>query len=807
LCVQNKNCVYKINKVILALLNAQNKIKITKNYSMKYILLLTFFTFCKINGQEINGKVVDFSKKAPVSFAKVEVVGGSRVLTDDTGNFRINVPLLPINIIISAEGFKKDTFEVNALVQEFILTELVSEISQVVVSASRREQNIEDISISMEVLKPELLQNKGYTDLEQAVDQTPGVYTMDGQVSIRGGSGFAYGAGSRVLLLVNDLPQMSADIGDPKWTSIGMESIERMEIIKGASSVLYGAGALNGIISITEKEPTRKGEGHVKMQLGFYDKSKRASLNWSDKTLTYHTIDGYYGKMYKRIGFTLSGMALIGDGIRAGEDESRGRVSGSFVYKPLKIKNLKTGVFFSFQKQVAGSFILWESDTLGFTPKGGADTSNLASTVTYTKGLRVNIDPYLKYTDKFGNKHSLRGRWYRTENNNLNNAGQGAFAENYFGEYQFHRSWNKSWYVTSGASYNKGVVKSILYGDHDSKNGAFYGQVEKKYKKFDITAGVRFEYFQQDNLVVDSRFKYGKKMLNVYPIARIGAHYELHKYTHLRASFGQGVRYPSVAERFVQSAVGSLNVFPNQDLKAERGWAAEIGIKQGVKIGKWKAYVDLAGFINQYENMMEFAFGIYNPKNIPINYFNPNSPGYINKWIGFRAQNAESARIIGGEISVTGEGNIGNFRIVTLAGYTYMDPISLSTDVAYKKTFSDSTNMLKYRFRHLIKGDLQVSYKAFTIGGSVRYNSYIENIDQIFLDPFVGPRILKGYAAYRKERKGEGALVYDFRIAYDIQDFLKISFLINNAFNREYMTRPGDIQAPRNFAIQLNYKI
>jgi outer membrane receptor protein involved in Fe transport len=774
---------------------------------MKYILLLTFFTFCKIYSQEINGKVVDFSKKAPVSFAKVEIIGGLKILTDDKGNFKVNVTQIPVNVVISAEGFKKDTFEINALIQKFVLKELVSEISQVVVSASRREQNVEDISVSMEVLKPELLQNKGYTDLEQAVDQTPGVYTMDGQVSIRGGSGFAYGAGSRVLLLVNDLPQMSADIGDPKWTSIGMESIERMEIIKGASSVLYGAGALNGIISITEKEPTRKGEGHVKMQVGFYDKSKRSSLNWSDKTLTYHTIDGYYGKMYKRVGYTISGMALIGDGVRAGEDESRGRISGSFVYKPLKIKNLKTGLFFSYQKQVAGSFILWENDSLAFTPKGGADTSNIASTVTYTKGIRFNIDPYLKYTDKFGNKHSLKGRLYHTENINLNNSGQGALAENYFGEYQFQRSWNKSLFLTTGMSYSRGSVKSVLYGDHTSKNSSFYAQIEKKYKKFDITGGVRFEHFQQDTLMADSRFKYGKKILNVYPIARIGAHYELLKFTHLRASFGQGVRYPSVAERFVKSSVGSLNVFPNFGLKAERGWAAEIGIKQGVKIGKWKAFIDLAAFINQYENMMEFAFGLYNPSTIPLNFFNPNSPGYFQKWVGFRAQNAESARIKGAEISVTGEGNIGKFRIVTLAGYTYMDPISLSKDAAYKNTFSDSTNLLKYRFKHLIKGDLQITYKSFTVGASVRYNSNIENVDKIFVTKILGTEILNGYANYRKLHKNEGALVYDFRFAYDVQDFLKISFLINNAFNREYMTRPGDIQAPRNFAIQLNYKI
>ena len=774
---------------------------------MKYIILLLFFTCFTIYSQEFSGKIIENNTKTPLSFIKIEVVGFEKYISNNEGFFTIKAPQLPQTLILSGEGFESDTVQMTQNNQEFSLREKVSEVSQVVVSASRREQKIEEVTISMEVLKPELLQNKGYTDLEQAVDQTPGVYAMDGQVSIRGGSGFAYGAGSRVLLLVNDMPQMSADAGDAKWNAIGMENIERIEVIKGASSVLYGSGALNGIISITDKEPSRKGEGHLKAQLGMYGQHERASLNWSTKQLNYYTLDGFYGKMYKRIGFTVSGFGIINDGMRQGEAEKRGRVNGSLIYKSIKIKNLKAGLGFSAQKQSQGNFILWENDSLGYTPKGGADTSNVASTLTYQTAYRVNIDPYLKYTDKFNNKHSLRTRWYGVNNLNLNNSSQSSLAQSYYAEYQFQKSWNRSWFFTSGMSYTKGMISSGLYGDHNSKNAGFYAQGEKKWKKVDITAGVRFEYFQQDTLEPDSKFKYGQKEMPVYPIMRFGAHYQVLKFTHLRGSFGQGIRYPTVAERFVSSSVGSLNVFPNANLKPETGWAAEIGIKQGVKIGKWKAYVDIAGFINEYSNMMEFKFGVYNPSTIPLNFFNPNSPGYINKWLGFRAENAESARIIGSELSVTGEGTIGKFRIVTLAGYTYMNPISLNTDSLYRSTFSDSTNVLKYRFKHLIKGDIQISYKGFTLGASTRYNSYIENIDAIFVNnPIISPKILTGYTAYRNARRGEGALVYDFRAAYDYKDFIKFSVIVNNAFNREYMTRPGDIQPQRNIAFQINYK-
>lgn len=141
------------------------------------------------------------------------------------------------------QDLQKDTIRVKTKVEKAIY-----------VRAARFEKRIEEVPISMEILKPELLANKGFTNLEQAVNQSPGVFTMDGQVSIRGGGGYAYGAGSRVLLVWNGVPMLSPDIGDVKWNAVPMEHAEQIEIIKGASSVLYGSGALNGIIAMNEKK-------------------------------------------------------------------------------------------------------------------------------------------------------------------------------------------------------------------------------------------------------------------------------------------------------------------------------------------------------------------------------------------------------------------------------------------------------------------------------------------------------------------------------------------------------------------------
>ncbi len=775
---------------------------------MKQILLLIFLpVFCF--GQEIKGKVTDNMDNLGIPGAKIVSSEGTKATAASDGSFSISYVALPLQLIFYASSFENDTIQVTT--PDFIIVKMdppVAEIGTVVVTASRRGQNIEEVPISMEVLKPTLIDNKAITNLEQAVDQSPGVYAMDGQISIRGGSGYSYGAGSRVLLLYNDVPILSGDAGDAKWNAVPMELSSKVEVIKGASSVLYGSGALNGIIAVTEREPTKTGEFKAKVQSGIYDDARRASLNWRAKNPTFHLAEFTYGKMHKQVGYNVSVTGFTDKGYRDGETESRARLSGSIFFKPSKITGLKAGIGYSLHYQKVGSFIVWQNDTLAYTPSGGSDITVPGSTLSITKGTRFNLDPYIKYMDKRGNKHNLRTRMYRVVNESFTNQGQNSVATNYYADYQYQKNWNNSWFLNAGATSNISVVNSKLYGDHQSNNYSIYGQLEKKYKKLDLTAGLRFEYFDQDKRKGDSDFYFGdnrSKKIPVFPIIRTAVHYELFKYTHLRASFGQGVRYPAIAERYTQTSVGSLNVFPNPNLNRETGWAAEIGVKQGVKIGKWKGLLDVAGFINEYDNMMEFTFGFYKPDSIPIS-LNPNDPGYVNKWIGFQAKNTERARITGIEFSFSSEGKIGNVELRSLIGYTYMNPISLNNDSTYRATFSDTTtDVLKYRFKHLAKADVEAIYKKFSIGASMRYNSFMGNIDRVFEDNLQGTYILPGLKQYRQEHN-HGNIVFDARIGYEINKHYRVGFVVNNFLNTEYMGRPGDIQAPRSFILQVQLK-
>ncbi len=272
---------------------------------MKFLLLLLFLYPC-VSWSQVEGTIIEKETSEPIYGAKIVASTGEKALSDLEGNFTINPASYPVTLVISAQTFDTDSLIVERAGKIQIRLGKPQELTTVVVTSGRRGQDVEDVPISMEILKPELIDNKGLANLEEAVDQSPGVYAMDGQVSIRGGSGFAYGAGSRVLLLWNGIPIISGDAGDAKWNAVPMESASQVEVLKGASSVLYGSGALNGIISLTERLPTLDGETRVKVQSGIYDNPRRSSLQWWSTPPTFHQAEAFYGKMYKNVGFSVA---------------------------------------------------------------------------------------------------------------------------------------------------------------------------------------------------------------------------------------------------------------------------------------------------------------------------------------------------------------------------------------------------------------------------------------------------------------------------------------------------------------------
>lgn len=783
------------------------------------LYLLVFFSlFAHSQKGVLTGKITEKDSQEPAINVLVESNLGVRALSDFDGNYTLVLPAGLNEVKYSLFGLAdiEKTLDIPAndtLFLDIVMGEANENLDVVVVSAGKFEQKVEDITVSMNVIDDELVENKATVTCEQVVEQTPGLTVQDGQVSIRGGSGFAYGAGSRVLIMVDELPMLSGDANDAKWNAIPVENIEQIEIIKGASSVMYGSSALNGVINVRTKYPRSKPLTKFNLYHGIYSDPKRKELVWWSRNPTYYGGNFLHSeKVNPRFDLVTGANFLNSTGYRQGEDELRFRFNVNTRFLSKKHEGLSYGINSNLQYAKTGVFVLWDSDTNAYVPMGGADPNSETTTLTFQDGYRFNIDPYLTYYTQNGDAHRIKNRWFQTINGN--NQGRGSTANVYYSEYQYSHAFDSAQaHLSSGAVHTFSTVNSDLYGDHFGRNLAAFVQLDKKWKKFNFSGGMRLEYFKVDTAQTVSSFKVGNNSLPFQPVFRAGMTYKMKEHTIWRASWGQGYRFPSIAEKFAATNIGTVSIYPNPELQPERGWSAEIGLKQGFKIKNFHGFIDVAAFWTEYTNMIEFVFDEFVPKDTNVNIND------LPMFLGFQARNTEEARITGLDMTIGGKGKIKDIGITVFAGYTYMNPIALNADSAYYATTSDSTNTLKFRFRHLVKGDIQFDYKGFALGFSCRYNSFMENVDRTFVEVILPPsllppgspeinlgdRFLPGYAKYREENQ-HGDLVFDSRFSYDFNDNLKLAFIVNNLLNEEYMGRPGNIKAPRTFITQFTVK-
>jgi outer membrane receptor protein involved in Fe transport len=672
----------------------------------------------------------------------------------------------------------------DTIVQHFELSEGGNLLETATITSGRYRRSLGEVTVSLEVLPPALLEQSNAISLDEALEKIPSLTITDGQANIRGGSGYAYGAGSRVLLLIDDMPYLQGDAGFPNWNDIPVENIGQVEILKGAASALYGSSALNGVINIQTALPGSKPYWAVSALTRIYDQPRDTSkVWWNSDTLTRPYLVGLQASGRLKIGKNKNWDLVLGlnhtDEIsfRQGDDTRYTRISA---FNRWRLSPRTTiGLNVNVNTVEGGTFLIWS----GY-PKGALQP--LAGSNTVSQSQRFTIDPRFTHFDQHGNRHRVLGRYFYVNNDvDLGNANQSDFL---FGEYQFQRDFSSFGMVlTAGLTTSYTLSDAELYGDTliTAMNNAAYLQVEKRFfERLNVSAGVRYEHHNlnaPDDMIGDSVVV--RSASEGKPVFRIGANYRLATATFLRASYGQGYRFPTITEKFVRTSVGPiLQIFPNPDLVSEIGWSAEIGLRQGILIKDWSAYADFSAFWTEYNDMMEFVFG-------------------FNQLFGFASDNVGNTRIRGLELSLGGRGQMGAINLDFIGGYTYLDPVFRPFTTIDSIRSSADYNVLKYRHRHMLKGDVQLGWKRFEIGLSANMRTPFEAVDYMFVQDVVIP----GAAAYRAEND-HPLTTWDARIAVKIIKNLKLSFLVQNFTNFDLMIRPGIHEAPRAYNLRLDWK-
>ena len=701
------------------------------------LLLFISFSFSFENKFTILGNIYDQETAEPLIGVNIQSASSANA-SDKDGSFILSISNIPDSIIFNHIGYETQRLVINNKKQksfDVYMSKKALELDIIVVSASASEKKLEEETVSIDVIKPYLIRNNNITNMSVAVEKVPGVKIIDGQISIRNGSGWAYSAGSRVQVLVDGQSYLATGLGDVKWNFLPTD-VKQVEVIKGASSVLYGSSSMNGVVNILTEWPGQFPELGISFYTAYYNKPQRMYAAWWSQDFIHigsylfqqKKMDDlpYYNGcsfQYKRkfgtnFDFVIGGKVNKKHSYLKLVDEYNLGLNIKTRYRDPKIKGLLYGINTNLMYEQNDRFFFFNDTTTGsYVPLTTGDDPLLAEE-TYNS---LSIVPHITYIPYESIKHSLTGSYFSIVQIDDDNF----FPSNKMGlNYQFQKKINQKLLFTSGFDYSYGwIVNSNLFSEIEpyTSSKSIFSQLEAKLGKMTISLGLRNEVYQINNIPtnnIDSIFydvigpdttlyfydSLGVANAYIYIpldtihydlqssfnrnsgfIKRLGINYQINPTLFLRSSYGEGFRNPSLIERYMKNYNNEELWFgQNPILKSESGWSSEIGLKQIVPFNNSVGYLDLAFFWMEYKDYIELVFTqTYVPDqdneetDLDNNYFNfedmrdGSRPTY-------RAQNIGRVRITGFELSTMGDFDFFGYNYRFLAGYTYTYPVDLN---------------------------------------------------------------------------------------------------------------------------------
>ncbi|MEX0602059.1 MAG: TonB-dependent receptor, partial [Bacteroidota bacterium] len=361
--------------------------------------------------------------------------------------------------------------------------------------------------------------------LDDALRYVSGVNMMQDQVNIRGSSGYSRGVGSRVLILLDGLPFTTGDTGEINWETIPVHQVERIEVVKGAGSALYGSSALGGVINVITRSIPDVPVLHVRAFSGLYGRPGHAEWNWWSRE---RFNSGLAISGSGRSG-NLSGLASLSRSVdeshRANDVYHRWSGFLKLRYELSETQGMVATV--NILRRTHGNFFWWRSLKEATVPA----TNQLDGSVFSNRGnVTLEFKEFLSDRMYYVIKGMYFGNFWRDDS-----AGRvGNISASHVGQFdaQLTADVGQGTIVTAGIAGKRDVVNSNLFGQQSGMGAAVYLQGEVRIgDAVIVTAGTRFDYQKVSSIAGVSRLS-----------PKLGITYSPTSSTTLRGSFGTRYR-------------------------------------------------------------------------------------------------------------------------------------------------------------------------------------------------------------------------------------------------------------------------
>ncbi len=500
---------------------------------------------------------------------RVAKEGGTRFPTLEETIHGKTVP--PVHILVDPE------------ILSIVLLELIFEADEIIVTAARREQAAMTAPVSVAVLSAEDMSVRNIVHLDDALRTVSGVHLQGNQINIRGSSGFAYNTGSRVLMLLDGMPLLTPDSDGVPFDALPFAQIERVEVLKGPGSALYGSGALGGVVNVITRDYPDRAETSIRTFAGVYEpvryKIWRAAWPGADDPRFFSgAMLSHARRTSDRFGFWLNLAWQNDQGYMNYNRTKTFHGYGKVGWRPSPKDRLD--VLIGVMAREKDSFLFWNGarDALNPGSLDIGDSSGAPGPYDTPTGTNDNLNNQISllpaYTRLISDHlyYSIRGRFFGTVIQPIDNVtgkprsvSKGTLGFRYGGEIQLNWEERRGRLLTFGFTGDALATRSSFFVTSDENDfgsqpetAAFVQWEETISDRLQLVSGFRFDAYRIDSDRNETKLS-----------PKISAAYSLNRNVTFRAAFGDGFRVPSFAERFTDNK----DFFPivrNLGLKPER---------------------------------------------------------------------------------------------------------------------------------------------------------------------------------------------------------------------------------------------
>lgn len=550
---------------------------------LRHLLLITFVLLCPatVLADIFTGKVVD-ETDAPLAGAIVRVATGKKtVVCDAAGNFRLELPRQSkAEVMVSYVGYTPNRCIINSGKSgNGNLIRMVADdtaLGEVVITATRTPKALKDVPVVTRVISADEIAKTDATNIQDLLtEEIPGLefgYAMSQETSLNM-SGFG---GNAILFLVDGERLAGETMDNVDYNRLNLDNVGQVEIVKGASSALYGANAVGGVINLITKEI--KEPWHVNVNSRYRNAGKEwrtgGDLNFNSNKWNSNTSVQYSTMETIHLTDAFDTASKIHD-IFGGRTLN---LKERLTYRVNdKVRVIARGGYFSRVSNRANYDDHYRDYTGGLRGVWDIDA-------TQNVELSYSYDQYDKsrYVDDI-----------RTHDHDYSNR-----------QHIIHGLYTKFWGkngLTAGADYMYDYLTTYQFVDND------------RHAQTTVDAFVQFDYNPLSwlNIIASMRDDYFSESDNNAVTSRVAAMFKL-KPLSIRASYSGGFRAPTLKEMYMSFDMAGIQmIYGNPDLKPERSHNFNVALERigqlrgGLMSGSYS--VTLSGYYNYYDSRITTA--------------------------------------------------------------------------------------------------------------------------------------------------------------------------------------------------------